>query len=221
MKNLLRREIASRLKEIPLERIHRDSASIAERLRSLELIPPPHQGGGGGSGVSVYLAMEREVQTWPCLQLLLEHQPGRPDGAVRVYVPKVVGPDSPDMRMLRVNSLEDIRSFPLNHWRIPEPPLEDIGLREDGVVAGIDIVLVPGVAFDRNCGRLGHGRGYYDCFFDAVAEANAARGARMAVTVGLAFDEQLVDSVPMDEHDRRLDYVLTPQETIVAPPRER
>ena len=64
-----------------------------------------------------------------------------------------------------------------------------------------DLILVPLLAFDARGGRLGWGGGYYD----RTLEANPG-----AIAVGLAFDEQEVESVPTEPHDRRLDAVLTP-----------
>ncbi|MCH2132522.1 MAG: 5-formyltetrahydrofolate cyclo-ligase [Phycisphaerales bacterium] len=64
----------------------------------------------------------------------------------------------------------------------------------------IGLVLVPGVAFDRSGHRLGRGGGFYDRFLSG----------RSPATIGVGFDEQLVDAVPMDNWDRSVDRVLTP-----------
>lgn len=75
---------------------------------------------------------------------------------------QVLGAASADMRMFPLRSEEEVTSFPLTKWKISEPP-EDLALsREDGVTEGdIDLVIVPAVAFDSSCNRLGHGRGHY------------------------------------------------------------
>ena len=73
----------------------------------------------------------------------------------------------------------------------------------------LDVVLVPGVAFDRTCRRLGHGGGYGDAYL--------AHNELRALVVGLAFDKQLTPRpVPAEEHDRRMDVVITPTEEIWA-----
>lgn len=69
-------------------------------------------------------------------------------------------------------------------------------------------MLVPLAAFDRRGGRIGYGKGYYD---EAIARL-AAQGA--LTTVGIAFSVQEVDAVPMQAHDRRLDWILTERELI-------
>ena len=64
--------------------------------------------------------------------------------------------------MIQIFKEEDIDSFPKNKWGIPEPSTEEAMRCTDHTYSGkIDLVLVPGVAFDANCGRLGHGKGYY------------------------------------------------------------
>jgi len=59
--------------------------------------------------------------------------------------------------------------------------------------ADIDLILVPGLAFDRSGGRLGRGKGYYDRFLATVPPS--------AVTIGMCFTCQIVERVPMNEHD--------------------
>ncbi len=65
----------------------------------------------------------------------------------------------------------------------------------------IDLIVVPGVAFDRDGFRLGYGKGFYD--------RELSRMAAAAVSVGLCFDFQLCDSLPVEAHDEQLDYVVT------------
>lgn len=65
----------------------------------------------------------------------------------------------------------------------------------------IDMIVVPGVAYDRNGNRLGRGKGFYDRL---LADARA-------VTVGVAYDFQLVDEVPASEYDVPVHYVITPK----------
>ena len=66
--------------------------------------------------------------------------------------------------------------------------------------AQIDCVVVPGVAFDKNCNRLGMGGGYYDKFLPRAVNAKK---------IALAYDFQLVDALPIEEHDVKVDMILT------------
>jgi 5-formyltetrahydrofolate cyclo-ligase len=79
---------------------------------------------------------------------------------------------------------------------IPEPPEEKPG--ETGMP--LDLVVVPGLAFDLHGWRLGRGKGYYDRLLASVS----------AVTCGVAFDEQMVPALPVEPHDVQLNFVLTP-----------
>jgi 5-formyltetrahydrofolate cyclo-ligase len=129
----------------------------------------------------------------------------------KVYVPLVLGKGSSDMRMVPVENWEEIQGFTLSKWKIPEPPLELALSREDGIEAGdIGLVIAPGCAFDSSGNRLGHGRGYYDSFLHRNADARRRRKLLPSVIVGLALNEQMVDSVPTADHDVTMDHVITP-----------
>ena len=82
----------------------------------------------------------------------------------------------------------------------------------DALDAGVDFVLVPGVAFDGDRGRLGHGAGFYDTWFAALAAGGAA-----PARVGVALADQLLPNskipdcpaaVPREAHDAALDAVV-------------
>lgn len=72
----------------------------------------------------------------------------------------------------------------------------------------LDIVLVPGVAFDPSGGRLGFGGGYYDRFLLTTP----------ALRVGVTHDDCLADELPCGEHDQRMDWVVTPTREIHCAP---
>ncbi|MEI8312774.1 MAG: 5-formyltetrahydrofolate cyclo-ligase [Verrucomicrobiota bacterium] len=93
------------------------------------------------------------------------------------------------------------------HWvgRRAELQPGRFGILEPAADAGeaghdFELILVPGLAFDLRGGRLGRGRGYYDRFL------STARGLR----VGVCFEDQIVDEVPLEHHDLRMDFVVTP-----------
>lgn len=86
---------------------------------------------------------------------------------------------------------------------IPEPD-PAVGLRIPP--EQIEIVILPGAAFDTQGGRLGYGGGYYDRFL--------ARLAPQALRVGLAFEMQLVPVIPLCSHDQKLDLLVTEKRII-------
>ncbi|MEA2115427.1 MAG: 5-formyltetrahydrofolate cyclo-ligase [Thermodesulfobacteriota bacterium] len=88
-------------------------------------------------------------------------------------------------------------------YGIPEPSPDQI-TKATVDPATIDTVLIPGSVFDTGGGRLGYGGGYYDRFLTE----SAPRAAR----VGVAFELQLVDQVPMEPHDQYMDVLVTEQQ---------
>ena len=69
-----------------------------------------------------------------------------------------------------------------------------------------DLILVPGMAFDRKGGRLGRGRGYYDRFLASAS----------GFVAGVCFDDQIVQEVPREPHDARMDAVVTRSEIVLC-----
>lgn len=88
--------------------------------------------------------------------------------------------------------------------RLPAPPV-------DAPVMRPGVVLLPLLAFDRRGGRLGYGGGFYDRTLAALRAPLTAGGApgEAVRAVGVGFAEQELDSVPLGEHDQRLDWIIT------------
>lgn len=82
-------------------------------------------------------------------------------------------------------------------WRVPQPQKPRWVKRE-----AVDLVIVPGLAFDRRGGRVGHGRGFYDRLL-------CRAGLQGAFKVGLAYEFQMRSRVPVGVRDVRLDAVVT------------
>jgi 5-formyltetrahydrofolate cyclo-ligase len=104
-----------------------------------------------------------------------------------------------ELELFRLESMDELE---LGMYRILEPKAELRNGREKQVAPEqLDLILVPGVAFDRRGGRTGHGKGYYD---------KLLQHARVdAPLVGLAFECQLFPEIPMQEHDIFMDKVVT------------
>ena len=83
-------------------------------------------------------------------------------------------------------------------WGILEPDPNNCARAE---MEAIDFALVPGVAFDQYCNRLGYGGGYYDRLLEELGP--------FPTLVAGAFSLQIVDQVPLEEHDVGLDLVIT------------
>lgn len=71
----------------------------------------------------------------------------------------------------------------------------------------IDLIIIPGIAFDRNCYRIGFGAGYYDRFLGKLNFKIS--------TIGLIYDFQLIELMPVEQHDIPVDYVITEKRIVV------
>ena len=116
----------------------------------------------------------------------------------RVAVPRIVAFEPPEMVGLEIGSLDELTRSPAGLWE-PDPSRADRVLE-----AELDLVVVPGVAFDRSGHRLGLGGGFYDRWLVSVP----------APTVGLAFSLQVVERVPHTERDQRVDRIVTENDVI-------
>jgi len=73
----------------------------------------------------------------------------------------------------------------------------------------IDLVIVPGVAFDKTGGRLGYGRGYYDRFLRSKSIRLRRGYSHQCALIGLAFDLQITEKIPLVEKDVKVDKIVT------------
>lgn len=133
--------------------------------------------------VAAFLSMPHEVQTGDAVAAAIT-------GGKQAFVPRVTGPRSGDMEFLHLATPAEVAALPLDRWGIPTPgdayAVGEHAGRPRARYAGdllFDLVLVPGVAFDRAGGRLGHGKGYYDAFLSGLEAACAQRGRPRPVYV--------------------------------------
>lgn len=103
---------------------------------------------------------------------------------------------------LELFHLESMDELEIGMYKILEPraDLRDVAAKRVDV-KDLDLILVPGVGFDSQGGRTGHGKGYYDKLLE-----NARPDAPL---IALAFDCQIFPSIPMQEHDIYMDKVVT------------
>lgn len=90
-------------------------------------------------------------------------------------------------------------------FNIPEPTTEPY--KEP-----IDLIILPGVGFDKQGNRLGQGGGYYDRFL--------AAGHKHSVLVAVAYDFQLVEKVPTNRRDKKMDYIILPTKGVIQTKRD-
>ena len=107
--------------------------------------------------------------------------------------------DGNDIVPFRLRSLDELEP---GYRGIPEPKASL--RREPGRIVApedIELAIVPGLAFDTSGNRLGRGGGFYDRFLLKLPPT--------ATVVGLAFDCQVFESIPVEPHDRPVDFLIT------------
>ncbi|MBE0447039.1 MAG: 5-formyltetrahydrofolate cyclo-ligase [Actinobacteria bacterium] len=106
---------------------------------------------------------------------------------------------------LALRRVHDLKNLQLNQYGIPEPVPESTVHHDYNEV---DLVIVPGVVFDRYGQRIGYGGGYYDRFLNRI-DPSVPR-------VSIAFEEQIVPEIPAESHDLPVDKIITEERVIDA-----
>ena len=179
----LRRQFCSLRECLPPKEVAAASAALCQRLAGWTVMGKAHT-------VLAYLAFRNE----PDLGLLFDLLP-----RVHWAVPRIEEKD----RHLVIHAYDPTRL--VRHRFGMLEPAADLPVIDP---ATLDLVLVPGVAFDRRGGRLGFGGGYYDRFLPTTP----------ALYVGVTYDECLCDSLPCDKYDQRMNCVETPTQEIDCAP---
>ncbi|MBN1978994.1 MAG: 5-formyltetrahydrofolate cyclo-ligase [Anaerolineae bacterium] len=179
-KSELRAHFCSLREGLPAEEVAAASVAICRGLARWLADQLPNQ-----PTILTYLAFRNE----PDLSLLFELLPD-----ARWIVPRIM-----EGRHMALHSYDPSRL--VRHRFGMLEPAADLPTVDP---AGIDAALVPGVAFDRQGGRLGFGGGYYDCFLSTTP----------ALRIGIAFDQCLARQLPRGEHDQRMDWVATQSKMI-------
>jgi len=178
-KDQLRTRFLRQLKQQKKEDRRRKSEVIWRKLARLAVFR-------AAKTVVCYVALPYEVETRQWIKQMLEQ-------GKRVIVPRVQGDE------LLLSELHDLKAdLAPGAFRVWEPTPE---ATRPVHLAGLDLVVVPGVAFDHEGHRLGHGRGYFDRLLARLPDTTP--------TVGVCFDFQLLDRLPTSPHDQTVQTVLS------------
>ncbi len=180
-KSKIRQTILNQLKEQPLSERRRKSNLIRDRICQFKEFQQSRV-------MMFYVSMAEEVDMLPLLNKMLEE--GR-----QVNVPCV---DQKNNSLLSVPITNPETDLIPGTYGILEPKKHLVNHFD---VNQLEIVLVPGIAFDRQGHRLGRGKGYYDRFLKSLP--------KQIQTIGLAYDFQLMDSIPVNDLDIAVRHVIT------------
>ncbi len=160
---------------------HEKSESMARHLAGLRSYQE-------ADCILYFVNFRSEIATLPVIQQALTK--GKTVGLPRTLL------SPPSLLVYGVASLT--RDLQPGYCNIPEPdPARCVELDP----ATLDVVIVPGSVFDKRGGRMGYGGGYYDRFL--------ADCAPQAIRIGVCFEVQMVDLIPLQPHDQLLDFIVT------------
>jgi 5-formyltetrahydrofolate cyclo-ligase len=175
----LRARVRAERAAVPADSAREAAETVSRRALALPEV-------AAARAVLAYAALPEELDPAPLVGAL------RALGA-RIALPRVCGPGT-----LALHWVGDAEPLEPGHAGILEPAASC----DWAAPLDFDLVLVPGVAFDSSCARLGFGGGFYDALLPSLPPDVA--------TVGLAYDEQIVEQVPSEAHDERVSVVVTP-----------
>lgn len=172
-----------------------DLSSVEIGLKSLEIgeTIPALKTFQEAQDVLFFKSMPEEVQT----DKMMEHALSI---GKRIYLPVVDN----QFKTLKITCVEDMKvEYGQGMFGILEP-IESCRQYVDP--DKLDCVITPGLAFDLKGGRLGFGGGYFDKLFDCLSFKT--------VRIGIAFDFQLIQKLPLDFHDQKVHWVVTENRTV-------
>ena len=133
-----------------------------------------------------YVSYDNEVYTHEMIKECIEDKKN-------IIVPKS-DKENRQLILSKLNSFEDLKP---GSYDILEPKKDKV---QEVSIHDIDLIIVPGVGFDKSGYRIGHGKGYYD---------NLLRDSANTLHIGLAFESQIVKKIPTETHDLPVQKIVT------------
>ena len=180
LKQALRQLVRDRKKQFNADELEKKSTSAA-----LQLEQNPHF--INAKTVMLYHSLHDEVNTKILIKKYLSEK--------NILLPATVNNDIIPIRLLPQTSMRK------GAFNIFEPVSEPF-------MGDIDLIVAPGMAFDKQGHRLGRGRGYYDRFLEQIPHV---------YTIGICFDFQLLDEVPYNDKDIMVNEVIASKQELVMP----
>jgi 5-formyltetrahydrofolate cyclo-ligase len=184
MKDIVRKKMLSRRNNHLKSHIFKKSAQIKNRLFKMQEFIQART-------ILFYISIKNEVFTHDMIRESITL-------GKRIIVPIA---DKKNNRLI-LSELQNWDHLKPGSYKILEPTNEHI--REVSINT-IDVIIIPGIAFDKFGNRIGHGMGYYDRLLS---------NSKNAIHIGLAFEFQLLDKFPVDDHDMRVDTIITEKRLI-------
>lgn len=179
IKDKLREEMRAKRRALTADEVKLSSEKIRNSLFTLDCVK-------NAKTVCTFLSAFKEPDTIEIVKQLWEKK-------CRVIVP-ISDTETNTLSLSFIDSMADLKK---GAYGILEPSV--VKTADENA---IDVILVPGLAFDRSGARMGFGKGYYDRLLEMSS----------AVKIGLCYDFQLFDSIPTESHDVPMDFIVTEKE---------
>lgn len=185
-KEALRKDILIKRRAMKLEDVAKYSDEIVSKLKSLEVFKEINN-------IMIYLSFKNEVNTYNLMDYCL----GNGKSVIAPFCIKE------ERKMIPSEIKDPNRELVLTSIGYKEP---DIKYLREVDTKDIDLVIVPGVAFDQYGNRIGFGGGYYDRFLKKLKDTT--------MTIAICYDYQIVDRVPVNEFDIPVKMILTEKRVV-------
>lgn len=145
--------------------------------------------------IFIYISNNSELDTKEIINKALEEEK-------EIFVPRTEY-KTKAMDAVKITSLDNLEE---SRYGILEPSIDKESIDPNE----LDLIVVPGVAFDCCGGRMGYGAGFYDRYFKKINEKSSVRTKKLA----LAYEMQILNKVPMNEFDMTIDYIFSENQII-------
>ena len=184
MKNKLRTELINIRKKLEKEEVLYKSKKIQKNLEKIKEFKQATE-------ILFYISYGNEVYTHDIIKKYMKNRK-------KILVPVT----DKKRRNLIISEINDWEDLGRGVYNILEPKKENIKKRS---LEFIDVIIVPGVAFDVKGNRIGHGKGYYD---------KLLKKSKNAVHIALSFEKQIIDKIPTKKSDIPVDKIVTEERII-------
>ncbi|WP_310605438.1 5-formyltetrahydrofolate cyclo-ligase [Anaerosporobacter sp.] len=178
----IRKQIKELKKNLSKEEIQIRSNQIAERFFSQPFYKQ-------AENIYLYVSYNQEVNTLGMIPRILEDKK-------RVAVPKIIDGTMDFYEITSLNQLSE------GEFGILEPVTCEPVSESEVWNSSSNLMIVPGLAFDKDGGRIGYGGGYYDCYIHKNSE-------RIGLKIAFAYDFQVLEHIEIESFDEKIDGIIT------------
>lgn len=184
MKDSIRKDLKDKRAELSKNEVFENSIRIKNKLFKMKEFER-------SSCIMFYVSYDNEVYTHEMIKDCIKNKKN-------VVVP-VTDKKNKKLIFSKLENWDDLSPGAYNILEPNKEKIKEISINE------IDLIIVPGVGFDENGNRIGHGKGYYD---------NLLKNSTKALHIGLTFESQILKQIPIDAQDIPVKKIITEKRLI-------